>query len=62
MENTTDAVTKKIPQNNTVKHDNTLNPKMAARPGFEPRQTGPKPVVLPLHHRATKIYIISRQE
>ena len=26
--------------------------KMAARPGFEPRQTEPESVVLPLHHRA----------
>ena len=25
---------------------------MAARPGFEPRQTEPESVVLPLHHRA----------
>ena len=24
--------------------------KMATPPGFEPRLTGPKPVVLPLHH------------
>src|SRR5262247_1727249 len=27
---------------------------MAARQGFEPRLTGPEPVVLPLHHRAAK--------
>ena len=27
---------------------------MAARPGFEPRQTEPESVVLPLHHRATQ--------
>lgn len=27
---------------------------MAARQGFEPRQNGPKPFVLPLHHRAVK--------
>ena len=26
--------------------------KMAARPGFEPRQTEPESVVLPLHHQA----------
>jgi hypothetical protein len=26
--------------------------KMIARRGFEPRITGPEPVVLPLHHRA----------
>ena len=30
--------------------------KMAARPGFEPRQTEPESVVLPLHHRAVRIY------
>ena len=29
-----------------------LNWRMAARPGFEPRQTEPESVVLPLHHRA----------
>ena len=28
-----------------------LNKHMAGRQGFEPRTTGPKPVVLPLHHR-----------
>ena len=27
---------------------------MAARPGFEPGQTEPESVVLPLHHRADK--------
>ena len=27
---------------------------MAARPGFEPRQTEPESVVLPLHHRADR--------
>src|SRR5260221_7096906 len=27
---------------------------MAARQGFEPRLTGPEPVVLPLHYRAVK--------
>jgi hypothetical protein len=27
--------------------------KMAARQGFEPRQTEPKSAVLPLHHQAT---------
>ena len=30
--------------------------KMAARPGFEPRQTEPESVVLPLHHRAVRMY------
>ena len=30
--------------------------KMAARPGFEPRQTEPESVVLPLHHRAVRSY------
>lgn len=29
-----------------------LTVEMAARRGFEPRLTGPGPVVLPLHHRA----------
>lgn len=28
---------------------------MVARPGFEPRQTAPKTVVLPLYYRAIKI-------
>ena len=28
--------------------------KLAGRQGFEPRMTGPKPVVLPLHHRPIK--------
>ena len=27
---------------------------MVARQGFEPRQTEPESVVLPLHHRAVK--------
>ncbi len=27
----------------------------ATRPGFEPGKTGPKPVVIPFHHRVKKI-------
>ena len=28
---------------------------LASLPGFEPRLTGPKPVVLPLHHRLAPV-------
>ena len=31
-------------------HEELIAKKMATPPGFEPRLTGPKPVVLPLHH------------
>lgn len=30
---------------------------MAARQGFEPRQSVPKTLVLPLHHRAVNVKI-----
>ena len=41
-------------------HEELIAKKMATPPGFEPRLTGPKPVVLPLHHGVAQktVYLI----
>lgn len=55
FEKTTSAINNKITPTAATTNNAHITFKLstlAARPGFEPRQTGPKPVVLPLHHRA----------
>ena len=52
---------KKFPKRVAFRHFKEFSKKVAARQGFEPRLRVPKTPVLPLHHQATTLKMLTTQ-